>query len=334
MRKVGIFGGTRFLGRRVLDDLAATPGIAVSVFNRGVSLPAKQLPRGVSFFRGDRENSADVYAYLNSDCGPFDAIVDFSGYTKQHFEAFNNFPDAELAHRIRSYLFISTSSVYALPPPIPVAESGSIVGPANDYGFGKIQCEQILQGHANRSGMRAAALRVAGVFGPGTTTDVSIILEALLSAVPLVNSARLLSRLSFIFPADLSGLVLAWIGQLKNSDADDRFSVWNFAQRDAVRAVDLIQVCANACGATVVWTDGEGHDLRSWPASDLVLDTDRLAQTALFAGLKFQPLSEIVRDVYVRLRRDRSFVTRIKKLALRKLAGVYVRCKHLLKAHV
>lgn len=95
-----ILGGTKFLGRHIVDAATAR-GHAVTTFTRGTLTP--ELPAGVEQLRGDRDGDLGALAGKR-----WDAVIDTSGYVPRVVRA-----SAEaLRDAAGRYVFISTISVY------------------------------------------------------------------------------------------------------------------------------------------------------------------------------------------------------------------------------
>ena len=103
--KLLVLGGTRFLGRHVVDA-ALTRGHAVTLFTRGRN--AHPWGDRVTALIGDRDpRVGQGLAALAR--GVFDAVVDTSGYVPRAVAASADL----LAPRVARYLFVSSVSVYA-----------------------------------------------------------------------------------------------------------------------------------------------------------------------------------------------------------------------------
>ena len=102
--KLLVLGGTRFLGRHIVDAALAS-GDDVTIFTRG----RQPVPwSNVTALTGDRDpRIAPGLAAL--EVGTWDAVIDYSGYVPRIVEA----SAALVAPRVRRYLFVSSMSVYA-----------------------------------------------------------------------------------------------------------------------------------------------------------------------------------------------------------------------------
>ncbi|HSC90361.1 MAG TPA: NAD-dependent epimerase/dehydratase family protein [Gaiellaceae bacterium] len=283
--KLLVLGGTKFLGRAVVEEALAR-GHEVSIFTRGETNP--ELFPQVERLRGDRDG--DLAAL---EARTWDGVVDTSGYVPRVVAA-----SAELLRDAGFYVFVSSISVY----PFPLApgydettavqrlgrrDSESI---QSDYGPLKAACEQVVEGiFADR----AAMLRFGLIVGPHDPTD------------------------RFTYWADRIGRG----GEILAPGPPER--PWQFVDvRDgAAFALDVAErrlpgpfVVTNRsspgevlAGADVVWVDdaflvergvGEWMELPLWVADGGEIGALHQADTsrAGAAGLRRRPVAETVAD--------------------------------------
>ncbi len=161
--KILILGGTRFLGRAIVDAALAA-GHTLTLFNRGQSGPG--LFPDVEALRGDR--TADLSALAGRS---WDAVVDPSGYFPRVVGASAD----TLRDRVGQYVFISSISVYAKPAASSEEDPvGTIEDPTVEtitggtYGPLKALCEQAATA---RFPGRALIVRPGLIVGPHDPTD-------------------------------------------------------------------------------------------------------------------------------------------------------------------
>ncbi len=158
-----VLGGTRFIGRHIVEALLAS-GHGVCVFTRGTS--RDELPGSVERLRGDRsQGAAGILALAGRS---WDACIDVSGYTPIQVRA-----SAErLRTQIGRYLFISTVSVYREQDRGPIVETDALLPEAAEdlvevtgetYGPLKVTCERLVRA---TYGDRCTFLRPQIVAGP------------------------------------------------------------------------------------------------------------------------------------------------------------------------
>jgi 2'-hydroxyisoflavone reductase len=163
-----ILGGTRFLGRHIVDAAVAR-GHRVTTFTRGnepTHVDTAVVPLG-----GNRDPSiAPGLAPLAT--GEWDAVIDTSGYVPRIVGA-----SAELlADRTSRYIFVSSMSVYASSDRPGLDESAPravLADPATEevathYGALKAACEDAV---CSRLGTRATIVRPGLIVGPFDPTD-------------------------------------------------------------------------------------------------------------------------------------------------------------------
>lgn len=100
--KILILGGTKFLGRHLIDA-ALTNNYEVTLFNRGRNYAGDVMP-DVEQIHGDRNFDLDKLNGRN-----WDAVIDTCGYLPQTVKKSAEF----VADKAGQYVFISSGSVYA-----------------------------------------------------------------------------------------------------------------------------------------------------------------------------------------------------------------------------
>jgi 2'-hydroxyisoflavone reductase len=163
-----ILGGTRFIGRHIVEALLDA-GHQVSVLNRGIS--PDELPAAVERLRGDRDRGAAGLSTLTGRS--WDVCIDISGYTPRQVR-----PGAEMLRaRVQRYVFVSAVSVYGDAQERPVVETHPRIPPVAEdvtevnsetYGALKVACENLVH---EIYGDRGTLLRPQIVVGPHDTWD-------------------------------------------------------------------------------------------------------------------------------------------------------------------
>jgi 2'-hydroxyisoflavone reductase len=166
--KLLILGGTRFLGRHVVDAALAR-GDDVTVFTRGRQ--PNHWAGAVTALTGDRDpDKAPALAALAQ--GTWDAVIDTCGYVPRVVRA----SAALLAPRVGRYLFVSSISVFTDASKSGLDESspvGALTEPDSEeigkhYGPLKAACEDVVTGIY---GERALNVRPGLIVGPHDPTD-------------------------------------------------------------------------------------------------------------------------------------------------------------------
>jgi 2'-hydroxyisoflavone reductase len=161
--KLLVLGGTKFLGRHVVDAALAR-GDEVTIFTRGRTNP--DLYPGVERLTGDRDG--DLGALVGRS---WDAVVDTSCYVPRLARASGEL----LRDAVGRYVFVSSVSAYAdfskpLHESSPVAEledpSSEVV--EEHYGALKAACERVFD---ELYGSRVTHVRAGLIVGPYDPTD-------------------------------------------------------------------------------------------------------------------------------------------------------------------
>ena len=160
-----IIGGTRFLGRALVDEARAA-GHTVTLFNRGRSNP--ELYPDVEQIHGDRDGGLEALAGRR-----WDAVIDTCGYVPRVVGAAAGF----LAGAVEHYTFISSLSVYADPLPSGADEAAPLATITDEtveeitgetYGALKALCERAA---TEGMGGRALLVRSGLIVGPHDGSD-------------------------------------------------------------------------------------------------------------------------------------------------------------------
>ena len=307
--KLLVLGGTRFLGRHVVDAALAR-GHAVTVFTRG-RLPVPWGTR-VTALAGDRDPRVGAGLAALGD-GAWDAVVDTSGYVPRIVGA-----AAELlAPRVGRYLFVSSVSVYAdasQPGIDEAAPVATLADPATEdvlpnYGALKAACEATVAAHF---GARATQVRPGLIVGPFDGTDRFGYWVARFCAPTLLGDranravvpAPGAQPVQVIDARDLA----AWMVDLAERDVAGTFNAVSPAGQWSMGAlVDALTAAATAPPAPA-WVDDAPllrHGVEPWvglplwlPATEpdhngfMAVDGAR----AKSAGLATRPLAETIAD--------------------------------------
>jgi 2'-hydroxyisoflavone reductase len=286
-RTILVLGGTRFLGRAIVDAALAA-GDHLTLFNRGVTNP--DLYPQVESIRGDRD--ADLSALAGRT---WDAVIDVAAYRP---ESVRKTVDA-LAGRVGQYVIVSTLSVYADHDTTEGQREGAAVlelteglDPDDLYGPRKAACERIV---VDAFGGRAFVPRPGLIVGPHDPTDRFAYWPRRIGL-----GGRVLAPgapddpVQYIDVRDLADFVVS---------GHDRSGVYNVAGRPTTMR-GLLRACGTAdlVWVPTPWLLEAGVDpwmgvplwiaAPGWSAANQV-DVSR----AFGAGLKQRPLAETIRDV-------------------------------------
>jgi 2'-hydroxyisoflavone reductase len=286
--KVLVLGGTRFLGRAIVDA-ALAGGHEVSIFTRGQT--NSDLFPEAEHLVGDRDG--DLAAL---EGGRWDTVIDTCGNYPRVVRASTEL----LAGRVEHYAFVSSVSVYAdlsTPPnessPVGTMEDESLEEMGDEfqyYGPLKALCEAEVErafpGHV-------LIVRPGLIVGPHDPTDrFTYWPRRLARGGEILAPAPADEPVQFIDVRDLG----EWIVRLVEERRTGTFNAVN----EGLPWSELL------AGADVTWVDssflleqgvGEWIELPLWiadPAFAAHARTD--VSHAIEAGLTFRPLAETIRD--------------------------------------
>lgn len=298
-----IIGGTRFVGRHLVEAALAR-GDRVTLFNRGQSVsPLAPQPAGVTLLRGDRQGDLSAIAE-----GRWDAVIDCCAYLPADADRMARC----LANRVGRYALISSVSAYASAA-LPNAEDAALgqiddtdttVVDGRTYGPLKALCEAAVVKHMGPA--RSLLIRPGLVVGPYDPTQrftwwPARLARAAVDGLPVLAPGDAKRPLQFIDARDLAAFVLLAL----ETGASGAFNA--AAPPGFTTMGNLLQACADAAGAApwLHWmadADLLAQGVRPWidlplwlpadgeHAAFLAVRTDR----ALELGLKVRPLADTV----------------------------------------
>ena len=295
--RILILGGTRFVGRHLVD-VALARGHEVTLFNRGQSAP--ELFQEVERLYGDRDGNLTAL-----EGGKWDAVIDTCGYVPRLVR-----DSAQLlADAVAHYTFISTISVYQeIKEKIRIDEMAK-VGCLEDetveeitqetYGPLKVLCEEAAE--AAMPG-RVLIIRPGLIVGPYDPTD-----RFTYWPVRVAEGGIILAPsdprqpIQFIDARDLA----KWTIQMVEAQAT---GIYNATGPDyPLTMQDFLLDCQEALqpDAQLRWSSEEfllAHQVTPFTELPLWLPKESTSlmlinmQKALNAGLTFRPVAEIIRD--------------------------------------
>lgn len=295
--KILIIGGTRFVGRHLVNSARAR-GHEVTLFNRGKSNPG--LFRRVKAIQGDREKDLDQLT------AEWDAVIDTCGYLPRIVRL-----SAEaLKDKVGRYVYISSISVYASFKKIGIKESDAVGTLADEsleeitgetYGSLKALCEKVVQ---DVYGPRSLIIRPGLIVGPHDPTDRFTYWPLRIAKggdvlVPDNPSAMT----QFIDARDLADFIIKLIDQ----NVSGTFN----ATSNPVTLSTVFETCKriSKSNANFKWAPVdflEKNNVAPW--SDMPIwipevgDDAGVSQVdiskAVNAGLTFTPLAQTIKDIY------------------------------------
>ncbi len=265
-KSVLVMGGTRFVGLHAVNELVRR-GYEVTVLNRG-SHP-EVLPPGVTRIVCDRKDSAMVREKLGEAVshGGFDAVVDPSAYVPEDLSTVVEV----LKGHTGGYAFISTGSVYKSLNLYPWDEGAPKVqdASAGAYGWGKKQCEDLLQDAFVSHGFPCVSLRPGYIYGPHNTVyREAFFFDRIRAGRPVLVPGTGVVLSQFGYVDDLANLII--LG-MENPTA--RGQAYNFAGATMRPLDDYVKACAAAV-SEAAGEEFPADIVHYWPSDVQVDDSD------------------------------------------------------------
>lgn len=306
--KLLVLGGTRFLGRHLVDAALAR-GDDVTIFTRG----RQPVPwTNVEALTGDRDPRI-APGLTALERGTFDAVIDCSGYVPRVVEASARL----LASRVRRYVFVSSLSVYAKTDrpnldertPLIVLDDPHTEQVMEHYGGLKAACEAAVE---RVFATRATQVRPGLIVGPHDGSDrfgywvARFVHPRLLGdrAESAVVPAPRERPLQFVDARDLA----AWMLDLAANDVGGTFNACSPAGHFRMDGLVEALVATSPSPPRPAWIDEEtlvAKGVVPWvglplwlPPSEadsagfMTMDCTRAARS----GLAIRPLSDTIRD--------------------------------------
>lgn len=296
--KILILGGTKFLGRHLVDAALAV-GHEVTMFNRGQTNPT--LFPNIETITGDRGHDTEKLSGRE-----WDAVIDVAGYVPRvvHLSA------QGLEKSVKRYVFISSISAYADFKKVGINESDP-VGKLEDesveeitgetYGPLKALCEKTVQ---DIYGDRALIIRPGLIVGPYDPTDRFTYWPMRVKrGGDMITPDKPQTPIQIVDVRDLSEFIIKLI-------AENASGIYNATGPDSELFMGgFLDACRRVTGSVAAfhWASQEflkEHEVTPW--SDMpvwIPDTEEDAgfsrvdvSKPVNAGLKFRPLEDTIRD--------------------------------------
>lgn len=296
--RVLILGGTKFLGRHLVDAALAR-GHAVTTFTRGAHDDV--LPPAVERLNGNRDGDMSALAGQR-----WDAVIDTSGYVPHVVGASVRL----LAEQADFYVFVSSISVYKDWPGVSAIDESHAVGVLEDpsveevngetYGPLKALCEREFEAAFNG---RCAIVRPGLIVGPYDPTNrFTYWPDRVARGGEILAPGRPENLTQIIDARDLAD----WIVTLAERQTTGTFNATG--PDHPLTMVSALETMREVSGndARLTWvSDGflERNEVGAWMEMPLWIPEkegpgvgDVNCGRALAAGLTFRPLEETVRD--------------------------------------
>ncbi|MEZ4883152.1 MAG: NAD-dependent epimerase/dehydratase family protein [Chitinophagales bacterium] len=283
MKKILIFGGTQFIGRRLVELLLENGQYELTLFNRGKSMP--NLFPNVKKILGNRRTE-DINQLKEGD---WDVVIDVSSY---HPYPLQKAVDI-LKDKAKRYIYVSTISVYddeACQNQV-ITETTKLKTyteedktaediTGQNYGPKKVACEEVL---LNTPELDSIILRPSVVYGKYDPFD-----RHYYWLYRIQNQDKILlpeggkTQLSFTFVDDLVESIIAAI------EVENHSGIYNVTTHPVLSLKDIVYAMAKALGKEPEWINTDADWLQNqkvnqwagisfWTSQDmLMVDNEKI----------------------------------------------------------
>ncbi len=276
MKKILVFGGTQFIGRRVVELLLENGQYDLTLFNRGKSSP-NLFPK-VKKVLGNRRNE-DINKLQNGD---WDVVIDISNY---HPAPLQRVVDI-LKNKVKRYVYISTISVYddaacedqMIREETPLKTyteedkmAEQITG--QNYGPKKVACEEIL---LNTPELDAIILRPSVVYGKYDPFDRHYYwLYRIQQQQQILLPENGKTRLAFTFVDDLAKTVIAAI------ELEKHRITYNVTTHPTLSLKEITETMSSVLEKNPQWVNADSEwlqekEVHQWAGVSFWTSQDRL----------------------------------------------------------
>lgn len=240
-KRVLVLGGNRYIGMRLLFELAAR-GHEVTVLNSHLA----EMPEGTRRLHGDRQQPGVLAEVLGDHRDDFDVVFDNTAYRPRDLE-----PLVELFRgRIEQFVFTSSVAVYRRSFVHPVREDArrhdpSDADPRKAYGVGKVRTEDYLRRLFEDEGFPATSMRVTHTIGPRTplASREPIFFERLQQGRPIFVPGEGFPFVHLVHIDDVARCIASVVGREQaNGEA------YNVAGDQVTSVLGCIRLMAKAAG--------------------------------------------------------------------------------------
>lgn len=241
---------------------------------RSIHETAQQCGASFTFFERDltqltledlHEKDFDSVVHLAARAGVRPSLAQPEDYARINVLGTIRLLEHCRALDVKSFVFISSSSVYGNDTPVPFNEDATALKPISPYAASKRSAELYCQTYAHLYGFRIASLRLFTVYGPRQRPDLAINLFAGLisNGQPITLFGDGSTRRDYTYVDDIvSGILAAEQWTLEVSAG--QHEVFNLGASRVTTLIDMVRTIESVMGkkAEIKWADMQPGDVQ------------------------------------------------------------------------
>ena len=184
------------------------------------------------------DNQIEVIIHIAARAGVRPSIENPELYEKVNVSGTKNLLDLAVKHKVKQFVFASSSSVYGEQEKIPFSESDKLDRPVSPYAETKLKAENLCQDYANKHGLLMTVLRFFTVYGPKGRPDMApyLFTKKVLENTPITRFGDGSTSRDYTYIDDIVE------GIVKSIEKPFEFEIINLGNNQPVKLSQFIEI--------------------------------------------------------------------------------------------